>query len=808
MKKKNQYKPQYVKMEKADNHSIVVADHMFFLQTRQTSYCFQVLPSGQLEHLYYGEKIQLSDVIELQKAISPKVTVLDGNLITYSDTYPQVGLENRCLEVSTMGKGDIKEPFVELIYSDGSTSCDFLYEEYRIEAKQALETLPSAYDSNNETYTLVVTLVDKKHQVQLELFYTVFVDTDVIVRSSKLRNCSEKKITVERLLSAQIDWDESPYIFTTFTGAWTREMNRQDTRCTAGITVNDSKAGTSSSRHNPFIMLSKEDATEEYGECYACNLIYSGNHYEAVEVNGFHQTHFQAGISPHGFHYQLQPGNTLEAPEAVLTYSKKGFTGVSRQMHQFVRRHIVRGEWQYKDRPVLLNNWEATYFNFNERKLMKLAKAASNVGVELFVLDDGWFGERNDDTSSLGDWFPNLKKLPNGLYGLCEKINELGMDFGIWVEPEMISRNSECYRKHPEFAVEIPNQPQSLGRNQLLMDLTQPQVQDYLINQLSLVFGSANISYVKWDMNRIMSDTFSGCLSQDQQGEFIHRYILGLYHVLKVLTERFPEILFESCASGGNRADLGMLCYMPQMWASDNTDAICRAEIQYGYSYGYPMSTIGAHVSSCPNHQTLRNTSLDTRFQVATFGLLGYELDLTALSKEELTCIKEQINWYKTYRTTLQFGHFYRLKKTTQGEYQWITVSNNRKEAIGMYLQTKNYPNLTQAKFKTRGLHPQVLYKFTNREMIFDIREFGDLINAISPIHIKNNGVLHQIIAKVKKLQSEKEEYWVNGSVLNQVGIRLHQGFGGCGYNDEIRYFPDYASRIYIMEEETTTQEN
>ena len=778
--------------------TILIENKIFQLHTAHTAYVFHVLPAGHLEHLHYGRKVDFQGEYE---AILPKYEFVEGNLNTYNQENMNLGLENRCLEFSTRGKGDIREPFVDITYANGSNTCDFLFDRYEIVQKPELEGLPSSYDENGDVETLIIILKEKNHPVELKLYYTAFYDTDVIVRSSEIVNLGEESIQVNRLFSAQLDLDESEYTFTTFQGAWAREMQRQDTLCVGGIVVNDSKTGGSSNRRNPFIMLSAAGTTEDAGECYGCNLMYSGNHYEAVEVNGYEATHFLTGINPFGFSYQVAAGEIFIAPEAVLTYSSQGYAGVSRAMHHFVKEHVVRGEWKQKERPILLNSWEAFYFDFNESKLLKLAKAGKKVGIELFVLDDGWFGERNDDTSSLGDWYVNKKKLPNGLDGLAKKINALGMDFGIWVEPEMVNRKSKCYEEHPEYAIVIPGREQSLGRNQLILDLTKVEVQDYVIEQMGNVFGSANISYVKWDMNRIMSDAFSTGLDSRSQGEFYHRYILGLYRVLDTLVKAFPDILFESCASGGNRFDLGMLAYMPQIWASDNTDAICRAEIQTGYSYGYPMSTIGAHVSSCPNHQTLRSTLLETRFQVACFGLLGYECNLSDMGNKELEAIASQIEWYKQYRQTLQYGDYYRLANGENRIYQWMVVKEDKTQAIGLYLQKDVKANYVTGKFKTKGLAQDKLYHFTNRPQIFDVREFGDLINTIAPIHIKQDGVIHQVAAQFVKMHSEIEDYQVSGNVLNHIGVRLHQGFGGTGYNDNTRFFQDYSSRVYVIEE-------
>ncbi|MGN0271761.1 MAG: alpha-galactosidase, partial [Lachnospiraceae bacterium] len=526
--------------------------------------------------------------------------------------------------------------------------------------------------------------------LRLELLYGVFEETDVITRSARILNRTGETVTVRRLMSAQLDFDEQDFIFTTFHGAWAREMEKTSCRMTGGKLVNSSYTGTSSSRSNPFVMLEKETTTEDYGDCYGFNLIYSGNHYEAVEVHSGGKTRIVSGINPQSFSFRIEPGESFEAPEAVMSYSEKGCNGMSRNMHRFVREHIVRGVWKERLRPVLLNSWEASYFDINEKKLLSLAKAGKEAGVELFVMDDGWFGNREDDTQSLGDWEENQKKLPHGLSGLCQKIKALGLDFGIWVEPEMVNVKSRLYEEHPQWVMQIPGKLHSEGRNQRILDMGQVEVQDYIIETMSRVFSSADISYVKWDMNRIVSDYYSMALPPERQGEVAHRYVMGLYRCMKTLTQRFPDILFEGCSAGGNRFDLGILCYFPQIWASDNTDALCRVDIQNGYSYGYPMSVVSAHVSACPNHQTLRNTPLETRFHVACFGVLGYECNFSDMKKEELEEIKAQIQLYKEWREVLQKGEFYRGRNGNVIE--WTCVSSNRKKAVGFLMQKLTKP--------------------------------------------------------------------------------------------------------------------
>lgn len=773
---------------------INIQDSFFQLETNNTSYLFQVMKSGHLEHLYYGDKI---DIKEGLLPLIEKRNFLAGNLVAYSQEFSEIGMEDASLEVSTHGTGDVRELMIELCYENGSTTSDFQLLEAHILEEFPLTSLPAALGSSQ---CLKVTLKERNHPLLLDLIYTVFEECDVITRSAVLRNTGTESVSIQRFLSCQLDLPPNDYVLTHFSGAWAREMNKHEIKFDSGIIVNDSKTGTSSNRNNPFIMIQDHETTEDFGACYGFNLIYSGNHYEAVEKNSFAKTRILIGIQPNGFSYTLQPAECFETPQAVLSFSSKGQMGLSRNMHEFIRKHIVRGEWQWKERPILINSWEATYFDFTESKLMKLAKSAKEVGIELFVLDDGWFGNRNDDTSSLGDWNVNMKKLPNGLKGFADKLKKIDMQFGIWVEPEMVSSNSELYRKHPEWAVQIPNQRHSLGRNQMILDLTNPEVCEYIQNQMRDVFNSAAIVYVKWDMNRIFSDTYSNFLPKEKQGEFTHRYVLGLYSILGCLTKEFPHILFESCSAGGNRSDLGMLCYMPQIWGSDNTDPICRAKIQSGYSYGYPMSVIASHVSNSPNHQTLRVSSLETRFNIACFGLLGYECNIAQLSKGDRVKIKDQVAFYKRYRQVIQFGDYYRIKSDEKGDYQWMVVSKDKTIALALYLRKEAIPNSSYDRLKTKGLDETKTYHFTNRPFQFHVSEFGDLINDVSPIHIKQDSLIHHLIDRAMPMNGEVEDHVATGSLFNKAGVILMPSFASTGYDEETRFFPDFASRIYVFE--------
>ena len=783
-------------------------NQIFHLATEHTSYVFRVTDSGHLEHLHYGRKITMPG-----SALFEKHAFAPGN--TNDIGRKEFTLEDMRLEMSSYGKGDIREPFLEVVYEDGSMTSDFRFEKAQIlEGKEPYETLPGSYDEADQVEHLCITLKEAYHNLILELHYYVYADCDVITRSAKLYNEGEAAVKLLRLMSLQIDFDTPDYVFTTFHGAWAREMDRRSLRLLSGKQVNASYTGTTSSRANSFVMLGKEHTTEEHGDAYGFHLIYSGNHYEAAEVSSFGKTRLVTGINPQSFCFLVEPGTSFEAPEAVMTYSPEGYQGMSLRMHQFIREHIVRGNWKKKVRPVLLNSWEAAYFDINERKLLSLAKAGKEMGIELFVMDDGWFGSRDDDTQSLGDWEVNPKKLPNGLSGLAKKIKDLGLMFGIWVEPEMVNVKSNLYQKHPDWTIDIPGREHAEGRNQRILDLTRTEVQDFIIEKMSEVFSSADISYVKWDMNRTFTDYFSKALPPERQGEVAHRYVLGLYRCLKELTSRFPDILFEGCAAGGNRFDPGMLCYFPQIWASDDTDAFCRAEIQNGYSYGYPMSVVSDHVSSCPNHQTLRNTPIETRFQVAVFGVCGYECNFCDMKKEELAAIKEQIALYKKWREVLQFGDFYRGRSFNGFEtpyanalcngigntMEWTCVSPDQKKAVGFLMQKTVAPNTQFEYYKAKGLCPDTQYHFYNRRLQFNVKDFGDLVNTVSPIHIRQDSIAHHLVAKFVKMESEQEDYNVYGDALMYSGVRLKQGFGATGYNEEVRFFPDFASRMYFME--------
>ncbi len=769
---------------------------VFHLNTKNTSYIFRVTPSQKLEQLHYGKRIKpLADY----SVLTQKNTHMRGNTVTYHQE-ENLTLDDFSQEYSSVGRGDFSEVACEIWTPKSGLVSDFLYQSHQTyKGKPELQSLPSAFGDELTCQTIEVELKDPVIDVTLILYYHVFFEQDVIVRSVTLKNQGTEPLVIKRLMSMQLDLPFEKQSMISFGGAWAREMQKTTTPLTSGVFKIDSKNGTSSNRHNPFFMLTSPFCTEVSGDCYGFNLMYSGNHCELIEVTPYRSLRILSGINPTYFSYTVNPGEQFEAPEAVMSFSSSGLNQLSQQFHHFINEYIVPEVFAKKERPILINNWEATYFDFNEKKLLQLAKSAKELGIELFVLDDGWFGRRDDDTSSLGDWDVFLKKLPSGLNGLCDKIKSLDLQFGLWVEPEMISPNSELYRKHPEWAMSVPGREPLLGRNQLILDLTRKEVIDYLENVLTKVFKSCDLSYVKWDMNRNFSDMYSTNLSESQQGEVMHRYVLGLYDLMNRLTKKFPHILFEGCSAGGNRFDLGMMRYMPQIWTSDNTDASERVRIQRNASYGYPISVMGAHVSVAPNHQTLRDSSIESRFNVASFGVLGYELDLTELSVFDKKAVKAQIEFYKKYRSVFQFGTLYRLPQHDENIYSQLVITPCEKTAILSYYQERQIPNGYHDILKTLGLNPDFMYQMQTRPQKLNIKMFGNLINEALPVKLKQDGVLHNIVAAHYDLSSEVETYESYGEVFNHVGVKLNSQFGGVGYNEQTRVLGDIGSRLYVF---------
>ncbi|MGL6249138.1 MAG: alpha-galactosidase, partial [Culicoidibacterales bacterium] len=660
------------------------ASKQFHIQGETFSYIIQVLANGQLGHLYYGAKLRHQADFSHQF-----FTGGYGNTCTVFPEDETFCLDLIAQEYPTYGTSDYRQPAIEVLQADGSRIVDFTYESHEIQTVKApLQDLPSTFATADEpVQNLVITLRDYLTNLQLTLTYTVFTTADVLTRHAKIENQGSEAVQVTRFLSINLDLPDKNYELMTLTGAWVRERHLQVQPLHHGLQSISSTRGTSSSTANPFFVLKRPETTEASGEAYAFNLVYSGNHVGQVEVTPFDTARVQQGMNYFDFNWDLQPQTQLQAPEVVLVYTNTGLNAMSHRFHDFYRGHLINQKWVQKQRPVLINNWEATYFDFNEQKIVELATAAKAIGVELFVLDDGWFGRRNDDKTSLGDWYHNPEKLPNGVKGLADQITGIGLEFGLWIEPEMVSPNSELYRQHPEWVIQVPNRAKTLGRNQCILDFTNSSVVNYVYAMISKVIREGgDISYIKWDWNRTMTEIGSLNLPAKQQQEVAHRYIVGMYQFYEKLVTEFPDILVEGCAAGGSRFDPAMLAYSPQIWTSDDSDAVERLKIQYSTSFAYPLSTMGAHVSAVPNHQVHRVTSLKTRGDVALFGVLGYELDLTQLSSEELAEIAKQIEFYKAHRQLVLEGDFYRLMSPYENnDTAWSLVSKTQDQCLVGY---------------------------------------------------------------------------------------------------------------------------
>nr|WP_302418361.1 alpha-galactosidase [uncultured Romboutsia sp.] len=687
----------------------------FNLSTSKTSYVLKVLDSNHVAHVYWGKKIKAKNLDYVLRSKNW------GSFLTNTDNIDDFMLEMTPQEYPGYGSTDLRTPAVELQFSDGTSATDFRYESHNIYAgKNKLNNLPATYvEDENEAMTLELTLVDSLKNVKLILSYSVFEEFDAITRSVKIINESNEDVNINRVLSANVDFRDSDYELLQLSGAWARERHIIRKEIRSGSQSIESRRGSSSHAQNPFMALVRKDTTEQHGEVYGFSLIYSGNFLANVEVDMYENARAQIGINPFDFTWLLKSKEEFTAPEAVLVYSNEGLTGMSHIYNCLYGKRLCKGKYRDEVRPILINNWEATYFDFNETKIKEIAREATNLGMELFVLDDGWFGKRDDDNSSLGDWFVNEEKLKGGLNKLATEINEMGLQFGLWFEPEMVSPISELYKEHPDWCIHIPGRNRSEARRQLILDYSREDVCNYIIEKISEVLSSAPISYVKWDMNRNMSEIGSAKLPANRQREVAHRYILGLYKVLEEITTRFPDVLFESCSGGGGRFDPGMLYYMPQTWTSDNTDAIERLKIQFGTSMVYPNASIGCHVSAVPNHQVDRITPIETRGIVAMSGNFGYELDITKLPESEKEIIKEQVKLYKEIRETIQFGKCYRLSSPFENnDIAWMFISKDCEEIIVSFVRTLAKPNSKFISLKLVGLDESSKYEILGENII------------------------------------------------------------------------------------------
>jgi alpha-galactosidase len=695
-------------------------NRVFCLETQHTTYLFCAVDTeGFLGHLYYGPHISDTDVRFLLRLEEPPFCPSANNRarVDFMSCFP--------FEYPGCGLGDFRSPALAVQSKAGHTACSLSYQSHRIFAgKPALPGLPATFGAEDACTTLCVCCTDAALGLQVELFYTTFPKEDCIACSARITNGGQEPILLTKACSASLALPEGEYDLLTLPGAWTRERHLQRRRIGQGIQGISSCRGEPGHQANPFLALLAPDATQDAGTVYAMTLLYSGNFSAAAEQDQYGTVRMQLGLGG-DFRWQLAPGESFTTPEAVLTCASHGLTEMTHHFHDLFRGHLIRSPWQNQDRPVLLNSWEAAYFDFNEEKLLRIAQKAAAMGVELFVLDDGWFGHRNSDTCSLGDWAPNLAKLPGGLRGLSDKLKALGLKFGLWMEPEMVSPDSDLYRAHPDWAIQIPGRAITEGRQQYVLDLSRPEVCEAVYASVSATLRSADITYLKWDMNRPLCDLGSAALPPAHMGELSHRYVLGLYALQERLVHDFPMLLLENCSGGGARFDAGMLYYSPQIWCSDDTDAIERLSIQAGTALVYPVSAMGAHISACPNHQLGRTTPFATRALTALAGTFGYELDPDALLPEEQAAIPNQIACYHAYAALIRDGDYYRISEPAAGRPDgWGVVSRDQNHAVFVFTQILARPNVRSYCICLRGLAPDRQYRIRGKEGVF----FGDTL--------------------------------------------------------------------------------
>lgn len=686
-------------------------NHVFHLSNEHISYVIGLEKDAYLSHLYFGKAIKMyhnsRQYPRIDRSFSPNPADLPLKTRDFSlDVIPQ--------EMPSYGHGDFRNPAVQIKQVNGSSITEFVYDGYEIIAgKPALKGLPATYvTSDSEAETLIITLVDHLLDLTLKLSYTIFADSHVIARNSFLENKGQESVIIEKIASASLDLVAQDLELISLAGRHNKEREMERQTIQRGTRIIDSKRGSSSHQANPFIALVSPKTDEFTGTAIGLTLVYSGNHEMLVERDQFAQTRVMAGINPFGFAWELAPSQTFQSPEALLVFSNQGLNGMSQTFHDVLQNHLTRGKFRHADRPILINNWEATYFDFNTDKLKAIIDGSAELGIELFVLDDGWFGKREDDTSGLGDWIENTDKLAGGLAGISDYVHDKNMSFGVWFEPEMVNADSDLYRAHPDYALQTPNRSISTSRDQYVLDFSRKDVRETIIARMRHILDTVNIDYIKWDMNRSLTEVYSATLGSAHQGEVFHRYVLGLYEMLEVLTTEYDHMLFEGCSGGGGRFDPGFLYYMPQSWTSDNTDAVERLDIQYGTSLLYPISSMGAHVSVVPNHQTHRVTGLDIRGDVAMSGVFGYELNVQDMTLSEKVTVSEQVAFYKQHRQLLQYGKFYRLVSPFETSHAaWLFVNPDKSQAIAFYFRkfAESAGPLHTIKFV--GLDPEKIYQ-------------------------------------------------------------------------------------------------
>lgn len=689
---------------------------IFHLSNSTISYIFGVEDHQVLTHYYFGKRVpDYSGTLRyprLDRSFSPNFG--DATDRNYSlDTLPQ--------EYPSFGAGDFREPAIVIDQANGSSITNFTYQDYKLtEGKETLPGLPSTFAGKSEARTISIKLYDQVAKLAVTLHYTIFSDLPIITRSSTIENTGDQPIDIQRAASMNLDLPKNNYQLLQLPGRYAEERQLQIEPISAGIKVLDSKRSSSSHMQSPFFALVSPGINEQSGMAYGFSLIYSGNHKSLIQKDPYEQLRIQMGINDFNFNWQLEANQSFQTPEVMMNFSDHGLNDLSQNFHQLIQRHLIRSKFVNQPRPILINNWEATYFDFDEEKIQRIIKKSAELGVELFVLDDGWFGHRNDDKSSLGDWYVNKNKLPNGLSSLADLAHQQGMKFGLWFEPEMISADSDLYRAHPDWAIHTPNRPMSLGRDQYVLDFGRKGIRDNIFKQLCDVLDHADIDYIKWDMNRNITELYNADLPANQQGEASHRYILGVYDFMNQLTTRYPNILFEGCSGGGGRFDAGMLAYTPQIWTSDNTDAAERLKIQYGTSLVFPPVSMGAHVSKVPNPNTGRTIDIQFRSMVANSANMGYELDPFTLTPEQADVVKAENQWYKANRNLIQFGTFYRLiSPFNNNQAAWMFVDADQSKAVVMFFNLMNQPSYPLTVLKLQGLDPNAKYQINDGQVAY-----------------------------------------------------------------------------------------
>jgi alpha-galactosidase len=696
-------------------------NHIFKLDTAHTSYLIGLTREGYLGHLYYGEHLEQAEGYYLLRTggewEQPSFPAREK--ASFLDSFP--------MEYAAGGIGDYRESCLNLRNEGGSMGCELTYQSHEItKGKPPLIGLPASFGEAEEVDTLAIRCVDPVLQVTVTLLYSVFSREDILTRSVHIVNRGTQKLKLEKIYSACLDMDNEGFEMLTLCGSWARERHIQRNKIVYGKQSVSSAKGESGHQEHPFIALVTPGTTDRQGQVYAMNFVYSGNFIAQAQLSQFDSVRLVMGISAEEFSWRLGPGEAFQAPEVVMTYSSAGLGRMTRSYHDFYRSHLLRSPYTHRKRPILINNWEATYFNFNTDKLLDIAGAATQLGIEMLVMDDGWFGKRNNDDSSLGDWQTNEEKLPGGVKYLAEEVEKIGLKFGIWFEPEMISPDSDLYRQHPDWAIHIPGRQATMSRAQYVLDLSNPEVEEHTYESVAGILRSAPISYVKWDMNRQLTDLGSVYLDPDAQQELFHRYVLAVYRLQERLLSEFPDLLLENCSGGGARFDPGMLYYGPQIWCSDDTDAVERLVIQEGTALVYPLSCIGAHVSDCPNHTVGRTTPFATRGNVALAGTFGYELDITKISQEDRDMIPEQCRLYHRYNDLIREGDYYRLASYRENHLydSYMVVAKDRSEALLTYVQVKACANVRRRRIRLDGLDPHRYYRIEETGRIYP----GDLL--------------------------------------------------------------------------------